>query len=574
MADEREQRRTTGRPSRVLPEELRTRLDAAKPSAPESLRDLLDAVLAVGRGLDLPTVLRRIVETAVVLVDAEYGALGVLGEDRGLAQFLPVGVSEEEAAAIGHLPEGHGLLGELIRHPRPLRLTDLSTHPAAAGLPPGHPPMHTFLGVPIRVREEVFGNLYLTQKRAGRPFDADDEKMLSTLAVAAGVAIENADLYESTRYRQQWQEAHAEVVSRLLAGAEEDEVLRLTAVQARRILRADLGVITLPEPGGHRLRVALAVGQSADLHNGLLLPYQGSFAGAALDAGEVLLSTDIERDPRARAGPARWNGLGPVVAAPMVAGGQPRGVLLLARNKGSAPFGRTVPGPLRVYADQAALGMELGERRRAAEELGLLHDRDRIAKDLHDLAIQRLFATGMTLQSALRFVEHPAARERLLRAVDDLDETIKTIRSTVFGLRLPARGPGAQGLRARATLVVEDAARALGSAPAVRMEGLLDTDVPASVGDHVVAVLREALSNVARHAEASRVQVVLAVSGDELRLSVEDDGRGFEDPVRGGGHSGLAHMTERAQGLGGSLTHERPERGGTRLVWRVPLPPP
>lgn len=288
----------------VLSEELRAQLGAVQYGNPESVQSLLQAVLSVGRGLDLPQVLRGIVEAAVVLVDAEYGALGVVEEDTRLSQFVTVGVDEDRAAAIGHLPRGHGILGELIRHPEPLRLSDLTSHPASYGFPPNHPTMHSFLGVPIRVGDDVFGTLYLTEKRGGGDFDEDDETVLSTLAVAAGVAIENARLYETARDRQSWLRANAEIVAELLSGADETQVLRLIVDRARHILSADLGVLALPDKDGSSLRVALATGVDADAHSGLLLPREGSFVGAALHAGKPLISADVEHDPRITSRPA------------------------------------------------------------------------------------------------------------------------------------------------------------------------------------------------------------------------------------------------------------------------------
>ncbi|WTJ47424.1 GAF domain-containing protein [Streptomyces atratus] len=531
---------------------------------------LLDAVMSVGRGLDLPQVLRRIVEAAVVVADAEYGALGVVGEGTRLTQFLPVGVTGEQCEAIGPLPEGHGILGELICHPEPLRLVELSEHPSSYGFPPNHPPMHSFLGVPVRVRDKVFGNLYLTEKRGGRGFDAEDETVLSTLAVAAGVAIENARLYAETRDRQRWQEANSEIVAALLSGADEAHVLRMIVDHSSRILAADLGVLALPAAvQGKYLRVAQASGLDAGTHRGLVLPRAGSFAGAALDAGEPITSLDVEHDPRITGGPPRWTGLGPAVAVPMVTGERTRGVLLLARVRGRPAFTDAETAPLLVFAGQAALALELTERRESAEQIALLEERDRIARDLHDLAIQRLFATGMTLQSVVRLVEQPQASERLLRAVDDLDETIKIIRSTIFGLRASDSGRVGQGLRARTAATVERAARTLGFQPSLRMGGLIDTDVPTGTAEQVIAVLGEALSNVARHARATAVDISLVVGEGEVNLVVSDNGVGMPGHI--GSRSGLDNLARRAGKLGGHMDVGESAQGGTRLSWRVPL---
>lgn len=266
-----------------LLDELQVRIDAVRGTR-DRVHSLLEAVLSVGGELDLPQVLRRIVEAAVVLVDAEYGALGVI-EGTGLSQFLTSGISAEQARAIGPLPSGHGLLGELIRHPEPLRLTEICDHPASRGFPAGHPPMHSFLGVPIRVRDEVFGNIYLTEKHGGADFDGEDEAILRTLAVAAGVAIENARLYKAARERQRWLEANAQIVGDLLSGADEMAVLRGIVGHASHILDADLGVIALPFGESTDLQVVIAVGVDAEAHSGLVLPVEGSFMGAALAAG-------------------------------------------------------------------------------------------------------------------------------------------------------------------------------------------------------------------------------------------------------------------------------------------------
>ncbi|MFI7313979.1 sensor histidine kinase [Streptomyces hygroscopicus] len=567
-----ESARSTEYPPRLrldeLLEELQVRIDGVR-GTQDRVHSLLEAVLSVGRELDLSHVLRRIVEAAVVLVDAEYGALGVIGDDQGLSAFLPAGVDGERSESAGPLPSGHGILGELIRHPRPLRPAELSEHPASDGFPPGHPPMHSFLGVPIRVRDEVFGNLYLSEKRGGKEFDGEDEAMLSTLAVAAGVAIENARLYEEARHRQRWLEANAEVTHSLLSGVDETRVLELIVEHARRILAADLGVLMLPVPGSDELQVALAAGTDAEAHRGLVLPREGTFGGAAFTASEPVTSTDVQSDPRITVGPQRWAGLGPAVAVPMRTSDGVGGVLSLARTADSAAFTQIETDTLLGFAGQAAIAMKLAERRRDAEQLALLEDRDRIARDLHDLAIQRLFAAGMTLQSTLRFVQHPEGSERLLRVVDDLDDTIKIIRSTIFGLRAHEAGPAVQGLRVRTAKTIEEAVPALGFTPSLRTEGLVDTDVPRSVADDMVAVLAEALSNIARHARADAAEISLVVAAGRLTLTVTDDGVGIPE---GGRRSGLRNLAERAEQLGGQLDLDEPPGGGTRLVWAVPLP--
>ncbi|MFD7013350.1 GAF domain-containing protein [Streptomyces sp. NPDC059161] len=546
-----------------LLDELQVRINAVRGTR-DRLHNLLEAVLSVGRELDLPQVLRGIVEAAVVLVDAEYGALGVIGQGQRLSEFLPVGIDDELRQRIGELPSGHGLLGELIRHPDALRLAELSEHPASSGFPAHHPPMRSFLGVPIRVREEVFGNLYLTEKRGGAEFDDEDESLLATLAVAAGVAIENARLYAEAQLREQWLAASADFTAGLLSGMPESRVLEAMVEQAKEITSAELGVVNLVEEGTCELRGVLAVGKQAEAHRGVMLPREGTLAGAALTEQGLVASADVGSDPRVTHQPERWKGMGPAVAVPMGV----YGVLVLARTSGRPTFSATETAPLPGFAGQAALALELADRRRDAEQVSLLEDRDRIARDLHDLAIQRLFATGITLQSAQRFVDHPQAEERLTRAVDDLDETIKIIRSTIFGLRAhEVTEPGA-GLRVRVVRAVEEAVPALGFTPSLRMEGLLDTDVPQALADETLAVLGEALANAARHARASSVDVSLVVRRGTLTVGVVDDGVGIGE---GGRRSGLRNLSERARRLGGEFTARTGPEGGTRLEWRVPL---
>ncbi|MEW1721498.1 GAF domain-containing protein [Streptomyces sp. NPDC093109] len=561
------------------------------------MRELLDAVMNLGHGLELPEVLRRMVKAAVTLTDARYGALGVVGDGQTLSQFISVGISEGVKEQIGPTPCGRGLLGELMRHPVPLRLTDLTTHPSRYGFPAHHPAMHTFLGVPVRVRDEVFGNLYLTEKRGGGDFDADDEAVLTTLSIAAGVAIENARLYEESRRRERRLEALGEITRSLLSGTDAGEVLHLIAERAMEVAGADSAAVLLPKPvvpgddedpdGEGRedagaapadlLTVEVAHGQGADRVRGVSVPAAGSLAGLAARTGTPVASTDVRTDPRAHPlGDGMEGSLGPVVAVPLQIDTGALGALRLGRPAGSPPFDDTEIELVSGFADQAAIALELARRRAESEELAVLHDRDRIARDLHDVAIQRLFATGMTLQSTTRSIaDRPAAAERVSRAVDDLDTTIRIIRSTIFDLRTADR-PGRSGLRRRMAETAQTAARALGFRPALRIEGAVDTNIPDELAEQVLAVAAEALSNAARHARARRIEVALTVADDDtVTLTVTDDGVGMagsgagESPHTGG----LANMRTRARLNGGALTLETPEGGGTRVRWRVPLPP-
>ncbi|GGQ17218.1 histidine kinase [Streptosporangium pseudovulgare] len=559
--------------------ELQVRLEAVLATR-DRVHALLEAVVSVGSDLDLETVLRRIVETATTLVDAGYGALGVIGEENTLVQFVPVGLSEEEIARIEHWPHGLGLLGLLIKEPQTLRLSDLSQHPESYGFPPGHPPMGSFLGVPVRVREEVFGNLYLTEKRGGGEFDEEDEAIVVALATAAGVAIENARLYEETRRREVWLQASSDVTTALLSGAEPTEVLTLVARRAREMAGADVVAVMLPGPSGETLRWEISDGAPGVRPAESEVPVSGTLAGRAFLSGEPVTASerdaaafpivgcaaDSATDVTAGLTADGETPIGPVAAVPLGRAGAVRGVLKLGKRTGRIPFSTGELHTLRSFAGQAALALELAEARRDAERLGLLEDRDRIAKDLHDVVIQRLFAVAMTLMSIVRLVEHPEAASRLRHGIDELDETIRQIRSTIFALQAPR--DAAPGLRAQVVELVEGARGHLGFMPGLRMEGRLDNGVPAPVAEQLTAVLREALSNIVRHARASKADVLVEATDDELLLRVRDDGVGLPGEGR---RSGLRNMEDRARQLGGSFETGAAPGGGTLLTWRVPL---
>jgi GAF domain-containing protein len=565
-----------------LLDELQGRLQAARGTR-DRVHSLLEAVLSVGRELDLEQVLRGVVESATVLVDARYGALGVLTPDGvGLSSFYMVGVDEERIAQIASFPAGHGILGQLVRHPEPLRLDRLSDHPESFGFPVNHPPMESFLGVPIRVRDQVFGNLYLTEKGNGQAFDEEDVAVLSTLAVAAGVAIENARLYEESLLRRRLLRAGAEITRSLMSGSDRGEALALIAEQAHEVTGAQIAVVAVPVEGTGSLVLELAFGEGAEEYRGLVLAQDDSLIGRAFATGDPVVVHDVSRDEKALSALPRTAGMGPAVALPIGSGvADVRGVVLLVRETGRTAFNATEIESLQGFAAQAAVAIELADRRREAEQIAMLQDRDRIARDLHDLAIQRLFATGMTLQSAGRFIDRPEASERVLQAVDDLDETIKIIRSTIFGLRSRDGLTGA-GLRSRVVRTVAEAARELGFTPSVRTDGLVDNDVPAALGDHVVDVLSEALTDVARHAGAGRADVVLETSGGQVTLTVTHDGADGAEPggdapggdppddgAGGGAPSGPA--ARRTEAFGGSLTRRYTPGQGVRLVMRAPL---
>jgi len=562
--------------SRVLPQlridelldELQMRLGAVR-SSRDRVRKLLEAVVGIGGGLKLETALARIVQAAVTLVDAKYGALGVLGGEQRLAGFITVGMTPEQIARIGPYPEGHGLLGELIRHPEPLRAVDLAEHPQSYGFPAHHPPMHSFLGVPIRVRTEVYGNLYLTEKQGGVPFDADDEAVLIALAAAAGVAIDNARLYDESRRRQQWLEATSELTRGLLSGLAVDEVLAGFAQRAATFAQADLVVVALPDAEREDLVIVAADGVGAELLRGVAVGVEESLLGSVFKSGEPESVPEVSTDGRTRPDLAPGIQFGPGLLVPLGASGQVRGVLAIARVAGAAPFDTSIPQLTADLGVQAAVVLELADRRRDSELLSLYADRDRIGRDLHDLAIQRLFATSMSLQGAYKITQKSAVAERIAQAISDLDDTIKVIRSTIFSLHShDLADDEAPGVRAQVIVACERVAEQFGFSPSVRFSGPVDTLVPDDVAEHLVAVLREALSNVARHAQARRVDVEVTVDGTHVTLTVMDDGVGIPATGR---RSGLANLAERAQQLGGRFSADPGGSGGTVLVWSVPL---
>ena len=545
--------------------ELQSRLQAVRDTR-DRVHVLLEAVVAVGGNLDLEIVLRKIIETAVPLVQARYGALGVTGDDGRLTEFIPVGLDEAQIAAIDHWPEGHGLLGTLIRDPRPLRLPDLSAHPDSHGFPPGHPAMRSFLGVPIRIRDEVYGNLYLTEKEGGGPFDEEDETLAVALAAAAGVAIDNARLYEEARRQERWLRATADVTRELLSGTEPTQVLTLVTEQALALSGADLVALAVPAGDHKRLVNTHAAGEGADGALGLVLPVAASMSGQVLASGEAVVLEDFRNDGRVNPIAREHLPLGWAILLPLGAPGNVRGVLTVGRDPGSLPFPPQAVEMVTAFAAQAGIALELAEHRHDSARLAVLQDRDRIARDLHDLVIQRLYATGMSLQGALPLITRADVADRISSAVDALDETIGEIRSAIFSLQ--SHGDVKRhGLRVKILEVVEEMTAPLGFAPSLRLVGPLDEDVPGEVGDQLLSALREALSNAARHSGASSVDVTVDCSAD-LVLTVRDNGKGLGTSTR---RSGLANLAERASALGGALRVGPAEGGGTDLEWQVAL---
>jgi signal transduction histidine kinase len=526
----------------------------------ERLRALLDAVVAIGSDLDLHSTLERIVAAACTLAGARYGALGVIGADRMLIEFINHGVTPEERAAIGELPRGHGVLGLLIDEPRSIRLQDITTHPRAYGFPANHPPMHSFLGVPVRIRDQVFGNLYLAEKHGGEQFTQGDEDLVAALSVAAGAAIDNARLYVQAERRQRWLAAAAEITSVLVGEVRRTEALELVATRARTVAGAELAMVLLATDD--RLVVEVAVGGPADAA-GWSIPIAGSDFADVIEHRRVAVVTDLG----AAAGWPILLPTGTALLVPLAVGGVALGALVVAFGRESAPITEGLElAMVETFAGPAALALERARAQDEREMLAVVGDRERIARDLHDVVIQRLFAAGMQLQGAAHRSTQDEVRERIGRVTDDLDTTIREIRGAIFELR----GASGHSLRKALRDLVDEAAAPLGFRPALRIDGPVDTAVPDAQRTALLAVLRESLSNIAKHARASSVRVSIAVGGGALDLTVEDDGIGPAATASSSGH-GLPNMRARAADLGGTCTVGPAAARGTLVAWRVPV---
>jgi signal transduction histidine kinase len=551
-------------------------------SAHERLGGLLAANTMIIGDLTLPVVLRRIVEAACQLVDARYGALGVIAPGGGsLEAFIHVGVDDATAAQIGHLPSGKGLLGALLDDPVPIRTKVIADDVRSVGFPAHHPPMSSFLGVPVRVRNEVYGNLYLTEARAGE-FTADDEELVTALAATAGVAIDNARLFEQGERRQQWLQASMQITRQLLA-ADGEEPLSLIVRKVREIAAADIVTLVLPTPDQSRLMVEVAAGERSDELIGYTYPYANSLAGMAYTSGRAVTITDATAETQVPIHLSEVLPIGPVLALPLVAGTTTRGALVVGRIVGRHVFDDADLDMAMTFANHAALALELADARAHQQRVAVLEDRDRIARDLHDHVIQRLFAAGLTLESVSGGLTGVPA-ERVGKVVTEIDETIRQIRTSIFKLR-GQLGPETGSARSRVLGVIAEVAQLLSSEPRVRFTGPLDSVIPDPVVDDLVAVTREALTNVARHARATAVEVSLTASAGQVSLAVSDNGIGLTDNGR---RSGLDNMRIRAEKYGGTFTTENlpsplstdtpldtesaDDRNGTYLLWTIPLP--
>ena len=526
------------------------------------LDGLLDAMLVVTSGLELDETLRTIVHTAIELVDAQYGALGVRGHDE-LVEFIYEGIDEAMRERIGHLPEGRGVLGVLIDDPKPIRLDNISKHAASVGFPANHPPMRTFLGVPVCVRDEVFGNLYLTEKAGGQPFSEDDEVLVQALAAAAGIAIDNARLYEQSKARQSWIEATRDIGTELLSGTDPATVFRMVADESRHLSGAELTLVAVPADRDvpatdeNDLVVAATAGEGpgSTLHT---IPVAGTAVG------EAFIQRTPGRFDSIELAPGEVKRTGPALVLPLRAADAVAGVLVALRPVGAQPFSSEQLDMMAAFADQAAVAWQLATTQRRMRELDVLTDRDRIARDLHDHVIQRLFAVGLALQGTIPRARAPEVQERLSDCVDDLQDVIQEIRTAIFDLH------GAQSGVTRLRQRLDEAIAQFADPKmrtTVQFSGPLSV-VDAELADHAEAVVREAVSNAVRHAEATTLAVSVVVE-DEVCIEVADNGCGVPPDITG---SGLTNLRQRADDVGGSFTVEALPAGGTKLRWCAPLP--
>ncbi|WP_334026812.1 GAF domain-containing sensor histidine kinase [Nocardia terpenica] len=531
--------------------------------ARDRMDGLVEAMLAVTAGLDLAETLTTIVHTATSLVDARYGALGVRGHDRQLSQFIYEGIDEATRRRIGDLPAGHGVLGALFTEPTAIRLPNLADHPASVGFPANHPPMRTFLGVPVRIRDEIYGNLYLTEKSGGQLFTEDDELIVQALAAAAGVAIDNARLYASARTRQDWIAATRDLTTEFLAGTDSGQVLAHLVDHARRLTGSAQVLLAVTDPDDADPD-ALTVTRVA----GGVVPCER----VRLDAGTVAAAftgrTPLRVDDAARTDlAALFPGAGPALVLPLHTPDAASGVLITVRAADAAPYDEETLELAVSFTDQAALALQLADTQRRMRELDVLTDRDRIARDLHDHVIQRLFAIGLGLQGTVARTEVPEVRVRLTDAISDLQDVVHEIRTSIFDLHGGAAGTR---LRQRLDQALRQQVTPAGIRASLHVTGPLSV-VDADLADHAEAVVREAVSNAVRHAGADTLTVEVTVD-DDLTVTITDDGCGLPDTLT---PSGLANLAARAHTAGGTFTTGagpgEPARPGTRVRWSVPL---
>lgn len=526
------------------------------------LRSLLKASRVIADELELPVVLRRIVEAAVELVGSRYGAIGVIAPDGTLEQFIHVGMPDELVSEIGHLPEGHGLLGALIDDQQPIRLERLGDDPRSSGFPPGHPPMETFLGVPIRVRDEVYGNLYLAERFEGF-FSEEDQELLVALAATAGAAIDHARLFDESQRRHKWSAASAEVTAALLAEGYHDS-LALIADRVASLADAELVCVVVPLSAATMV-VETARGALAANLVGTIFQADRSLAARAYESRQPVLS---DQDLISNLDNALE--IGPTMAVPLTSSNEPSGVLTVSRSPGGKRFTNADLDMVADFAAQASVALRLAELNADHQRLALLEERGRIARDLHDHVIQRLFGAGLTLQAIASTISSAPARERVMEQVDVLDAAISDIRTAIFTLTSKTENQR-PSVRHRIVDLLGETSQMFDYSPQLQFAGPVDLMIPDDLADDLVAVVREGLANVARHAQANTASISISIADDAVTVQIDDDGIGI-DPKTAGASSGTNNLAGRAGARGGRFALETRKPGGTRFVWTAPLP--
>lgn len=525
------------------------------------LRDLIRINHELTSNLDMPKVVQRIVEIGKELLNARYAAIGILGDERRIKELIHAGMDDEAIDLIGRVPEGRGLLGALIADPHPVRLELVESDERAFGFPEHHPRMRSFLGVPIKVHEALYGTLYVADSVTGS-FSAADEELAEALAATAGIAIQNARAFDASAYRASWSATLADIARRLMEEEDEDQVGNIIE-EVRGLASADLAFVALVSPDG-RAVVERAAGPDAGDLSQLSFPLDDLVLTQAIFMGESILADGVSRaDTDGLAIPALF---GPSMVVPFTRHDQSLGALVVCRESGKAAFSARDVEMGKSFAAHINVSLHRRELLQTRQRIAVLEDRGRIARDLHDHVIQRLFATGLNLEGVATMVEGEAAK--LISAqVDDIDGAIAQIRQSIFALRHDA-GPGAVNLRTRILQIID---RVTGQAPGttqVVLAGPVDTVVSGTRRDDVAAVVTEALMNVVRHAEASKVEVAVTVTSDAVTVEVTDDGVG---PGEVHELSGLANLRKRAESQGGSFELQTAPGGGTQMAWTVPV---
>jgi signal transduction histidine kinase len=535
--------------------------------SPDRKDMLLEAGLALASELSLPMVLQRIVDLAVQVTDARYGALGVIGDGGELDEFITTGLSAMQRRAIGPLPRGHGILGLLIREPRPVRIENIGSHPKSVGFPANHPPMTSFLGAPVQAMGTVFGNIYLTEKRSAPVFSKEDEESLIILATQAGVAIANATMYARTHQRERWLDALRAITADILAGSNSDSLLAAIAEHARDLAGADAATIVTTSSVPDELVVAAAVGAHADKVRGQSVPAGKSISGEVMDSGRPLVTESAATHRDAYQPIIRLGRVGPAIFVPLRVRGRATGTLMVANVTGGRRFNQDTIRLVQTFADQASVAIEYARAQIDLRRLELMEERERIAKELHDGIIQSLFAVGMNLQSTALMSVSPETAARVERAVDELDRVIRDLRNYIFGLR-----PGIladRQLNQALEAIGEEVSSTLQIPIAVEVEGEISAAL-SSRSHEIVQLTREALSNISRHSRANHGVVRLARQGANAILTVEDDGIGF-DPGGTSSGSGMRNMRERVTAIGGELRVTSSDGKGTKLLFTFPV---